>query len=172
MACFITLEGIDGAGKTSHLPAIAALLAEHGIDALLTREPGGTPLGERLRAILGGSAGNFVEWFDWFVYASFALYFSRAPIPWWRDGRATGSAALPSPAPLRHIGIYSYRADFLRRFPTLPQAPTEAIEALEQLRALYSGYKIHLAEAESYCPPGVDTAEDLQKIIEVFHETA
>lgn len=52
MACFITLEGIDGAGKTSHLPAIAALLAEHGIDALLTREPGGTPLGERLRALL------------------------------------------------------------------------------------------------------------------------
>ena len=56
----------------------------------------------------------------------FALYFSRAPIPWWRDGFAAGSQALPEPAPLRHVGIYGYRAGFLRAFPRLAPAPIEA----------------------------------------------
>ena len=71
-----------------------------------------------------------------------ALYFSRAPIPWWRDGFAGGDlGALPrAPAPLRHIGIYGYRAGFLRAFPALPQAPLETCEALEQLRALWHGH--------------------------------
>lgn len=102
--------------------------------------------------------------------AGFASYFSRAPIPFDRDSSVL-DAALPNYY-RRHLGLYAYRAHFLRRYSSLPPAPTEALEKLEQLRALYSGYKIHVAEASAYCPPGVDTAEDLQNIIEVFHETA
>jgi 3-deoxy-manno-octulosonate cytidylyltransferase (CMP-KDO synthetase) len=71
-----------------------------------------------------------------------ALYFSRAPIPWWRDGFAQGISELPQPGPLRHIGIYGYRVDSLRRFPRLAQAPMEVTEALEQLRAMWHGWRI------------------------------
>ena len=105
-----------------------------------------------------------------------AHYFSRAPIPfardhgdtvWWQ-GAATqahpGVAALAGFAPLRHIGLYSYRADFLRRFPTLPQAPTEAIEALEQLRALWHGHRIAVHVTATAPGPGVDTPEDLARV--------
>ncbi len=96
-----------------------------------------------------------------------ALYFSRAPISWWRDGFAAGAAqatALPSPAPLRHIGIYSYRAGFLRLFPTLPQAPMEATEALEQLRAQWHGHRIAVYTTLEAPGPGVDTPEDLARV--------
>ena len=94
-----------------------------------------------------------------------ALTFSRAPLPWWRDGFADGIAALPTnPAPLRHIGIYSYRAAFLRAFPTLPPAPLEQCEALEQLRALWHGYRIAVHVAAQAPGPGVDTAQDLARV--------
>lgn len=96
-----------------------------------------------------------------------ALYFSRAPIPWWRDGVVTGEGlrALPnSPAPLRHIGIYGYRAGFVRRFPTLAQAPVEATEALEQLRALWHGFRIAVHVSATRPGPGVDTPEDLVRV--------
>lgn len=92
----------------------------------------------------------------------FALYFSRAPIPHWRDPK--GALELPSPAPLRHIGIYGYRAGFLRQFPTLPQAPLEAIEALEQLRVMWHGHRIAVHIAEHAPGPGVDTPEDLERV--------
>lgn len=95
----------------------------------------------------------------------FALYFSRAPIAWWRDGyQSPGFSALPNPAPLRHIGIYSYRAKFLRLFPTLPQSPLEVTESLEQLRALWYGHKIGLTIAAQAPGPGVDTPEDLEHV--------
>ena len=71
-----------------------------------------------------------------------ALYFSRAPIPWWRDGAKAGQAALPPFPALRHIGLYAYRAATLRRFPSLPPAPMEQVEALEQLRFLWQGERI------------------------------
>lgn len=93
-----------------------------------------------------------------------ALYFSRAPIPWWRDGFAQGIAALPPLAPLRHIGIYGYRAGFLRAFPRLPQAPVEACEALEQMRALWHGHRIAVHVADAAPGPGVDTPEDLERV--------
>ena len=92
-----------------------------------------------------------------------ALYFSRAPIPWWRDGNATGITRLPSPAPLRHVGIYGYRAGFLRRFASLPRGSLEAIESLEQLRVLAAGERIALHVASVRPGPGIDTPEDLAR---------
>lgn len=92
-----------------------------------------------------------------------ALYFSRAPIPWWRDGLQADGPALPDPAPLRHIGIYAYRVGFLRRFPGLSPAPAERTEALEQLRALWHGHRIAVHVAEQAPGAGVDTPEDLER---------
>ncbi len=97
-----------------------------------------------------------------------ALYFSRAPIPWWRDGSDPGMAQLPSPPPLRHIGIYGYRAGFLRLFPTLAQAPLELIESLEQLRALWHGHRIAVHISAQAPGPGVDTPEDLERVRQLF----
>jgi len=93
-----------------------------------------------------------------------ALYFSRAPIPLWRDQ----AACLPSPPPLRHIGIYGYRVSFLRQFPTLSQAPMELTEALEQLRALWHGYRIAVHVTQEAPGAGVDTAEDLERVRRLF----
>ena len=93
-----------------------------------------------------------------------ALYFSRAPIPWWRDGFAKGIQTLPQPAPLRHIGIYAYRVGFLQSFPTLQAAPIETGEALEQLRALWHGHKIAVHITPEVPGPGVDTPEDLERV--------
>lgn len=93
-----------------------------------------------------------------------ALYFSRAPIPWWRDGFTQGVKQLPHPAPLRHVGIYAYRANFLRGFPLLSPAPVEGIEALEQLRALWHGHRIALHVTPDAPGIGVDTPEDLAKV--------
>ena len=94
-----------------------------------------------------------------------ALTFSRAPLPWWRDGFAGGITALPAqPAPLRHIGIYSYRAAFLRTFARLAPAPLEQCEALEQLRALWHGHRIAVHVTAQPPGPGVDTPEDLARV--------
>jgi 3-deoxy-manno-octulosonate cytidylyltransferase (CMP-KDO synthetase) len=103
---------------------------------------------------------------------SHALYFSRAPIPWWRDGAAKhGMNVLPAaPAPLRHIGIYGYRAGFIRQFPLLAPAPIEGTEALEQLRALWHGFRITVHVSEQRPGPGVDTPEDLARVRALFIE--
>lgn len=94
-----------------------------------------------------------------------ALYFSRAPIPWWREGQTdAGFQSLPSPAPLRHIGIYAYRAGFLALFPKLPPSPIETMESLEQLRALWHGHRIAVHVTEQAPGPGVDTPEDLARV--------
>ena len=92
-----------------------------------------------------------------------AMVFSRAPIPWWRDGNANGVTKLPEPRPLRHIGIYAYRAGFLKLFPALAVAPIETVEALEQMRAMWHGYKIAVHVTPQAPGPGVDTPEDLQR---------
>lgn len=98
-----------------------------------------------------------------------ALYFSRAPIPWWRDGMASGApSALPSPRPLRHVGVYGYRAGFLRRFPELEPAPLEATESLEQLRVLWHGERIAVHVSAAAPGAGVDTPEDLERVRQVL----
>ncbi len=93
-----------------------------------------------------------------------ALYFSRAPIPWWRDGYATGVQTLSMPRPLRHVGLYAYRASMLMRFPTLAHSPLERIESLEQLRLLWHGERIAVHVSSQRPGPGVDTPEDLERV--------
>lgn len=101
-----------------------------------------------------------------------ALYFSRAPIPWWRDGHAGGLFLnLPDPPPVRHIGIYGYRAHFLRRFPHLAPSPLEQTESLEQLRALWHGHPIAVHLADSTPSPGVDTPDDLARVRALWAQT-
>jgi len=97
-----------------------------------------------------------------------ALYFSRAPVPWWRDGARAGVAALPPAPALRHIGLYAYRAATLRRFPTLPPAPLELVESLEQLRILWQGERIAVHLTEQAPAAGVDTPEDLARVRRFF----
>jgi 3-deoxy-manno-octulosonate cytidylyltransferase (CMP-KDO synthetase) len=96
----------------------------------------------------------------------FALYFSRAPIPWVRDSFSErGLHELPQGAPfLRHLGLYAYRAATLRRLSEAPPAAIERAEALEQLRALALGMRIHVRIIDEAPPPGVDTEEDLERV--------
>ncbi|WP_150700164.1 3-deoxy-manno-octulosonate cytidylyltransferase [Pandoraea terrae] len=98
-----------------------------------------------------------------------ALYFSRAPIPWARDAWKAGltqTDSLPAPeTPIyRHIGLYAYRASFLRSYPTLAQAPIEMAESLEQLRAMWHGERIAVLLTNDIPLPGVDTPEDLTRV--------
>ncbi|MFO1387849.1 3-deoxy-manno-octulosonate cytidylyltransferase [Cellvibrio sp.] len=95
-----------------------------------------------------------------------ALYFSRAPIPWPRDHFAQADVTeLPNNFPAqRHIGIYAYRVGLLHKFVTWAPAPLEKIELLEQLRVMWNGELIHIAEAIVAVPGGVDTEEDLQRV--------
>ncbi len=99
-----------------------------------------------------------------------ALYFSRAPIPWWRDAPTPGApyGVDSQTAPLRHIGIYGYRAGFLRRFPQLPPSPLEQIESLEQLRVLWHGERIAVHVTPNAPGAGVDTPEDLARVRAAF----
>lgn len=95
-----------------------------------------------------------------------ALYFSRAPIPWPRDHFAADKIeTLPAGLPCqRHIGIYAYRVELLDRFVTWPPVPLEKTESLEQLRVLWQGAGIHVANACAPVPGGVDTPEDLLRV--------
>lgn len=106
-----------------------------------------------------------------------ALYFSRAPIPWWRDGMAAMSATQPPElpalgpcAPQRHIGIYAYRVGFLKQFPKLQPAPQELSESLEQLRVLWHGERIAVHLATCAPGPGVDTPQDLERVRVLFDQ--
>jgi len=98
-----------------------------------------------------------------------ALYFSRATIPWHRDAFAKDQSTLPAGyAPLRHIGLYAYRNDFLQAYPTLEVSPLESIEALEQLRVLWHGYPIAVHVTDSAPAAGVDTPEDLERVRQFY----
>ena len=98
-----------------------------------------------------------------------AMYFSRATIPWHRDAFALNRVSLPAAyAPLRHIGLYAYRNDFLQSYPLLEMSPLEQIEALEQLRVLWNGYPIAVHVTASSPTPGVDTPEDLARVRQYY----
>lgn len=93
----------------------------------------------------------------------YALYFSRAPIPWNRDTFGNPGQAEPE-LHYRHIGLYGYRAGFLRRYTQWPASPVEKQESLEQLRVLWKGERIHLSEAVEEPGHGIDTADDLERV--------
>ncbi|HHR6050852.1 TPA: 3-deoxy-manno-octulosonate cytidylyltransferase [Providencia alcalifaciens] len=97
----------------------------------------------------------------------YALYFSRATIPWDRDQFAKSKETIGDTF-LRHIGIYAYRAGFIRRYIAWDASPLEKIEMLEQLRVLWYGEKIHVAVAEKAPGAGVDTPEDLELVRQEF----
>ena len=98
-----------------------------------------------------------------------ALYFSRARIPWHRDSDAAAKRALPDNfGAQRHIGLYAYRVSFLKRFGQLAPAPIEQWESLEQLRALWHGYAIHVVASAHAPAAGVDTPEDLEQVRRAF----
>ncbi len=98
-------------------------------------------------------------------HQGYALYFSRAPMPWCRDQFASGPAELPEGIPFRrHVGIYAYKVSFLHAYVGWPASPLETAESLEQLRALWFGTRIHVADACETLPAGVDTAEDLERV--------
>lgn len=95
----------------------------------------------------------------------YALYFSRAPIPWQRDGASRELPKLPADLAFRHIGLYAYRVSALAQFSALPASALEQCEALEQLRALVCGLRIKVGITSNPPPRGVDTAEDLQAVM-------
>ena len=100
--------------------------------------------------------------------AGYALYFSRAPIPWRRDGSTAQSPQLPEGLAFRHIGLYAYRVSALSRFSVLGTAPLEDCEALEQLRALSHGLRIRMGVTDNPPPRGVDTEADLQAVASIL----
>lgn len=98
-----------------------------------------------------------------------ALYFSRAPIPWWRDAPVPAS---PHPGAVwRHVGLYAYRSHFLQEFPRLAPSPLEHIESLEQLRVLWHGHRIAVHISPERPGPGVDTPEDLARVREMMRHS-
>ena len=151
----VNLQGDEPMAPPSGIRAVAALLAAS----------------EAPMATLAAAIANASELFDPAVVkvvvdaAGHALYFSRAPLPWARDAFAASREILPIGMPfLRHIGIYAYRAGFLRRFARLAPTPLERAESLEQLRALEHGHRIAVRLAPEPFPGGVDTAEDLERV--------
>ena len=102
-----------------------------------------------------------------------ALYFSRAPIAYPRDSMRAGERTLPqADAPLRHIGIYAYRAGFLQEYAQMSASPLENIESLEQLRVLWHGHPIAVEIVAQAPAAGVDTQEDLERVRAVFQKAA
>lgn len=161
-AVVVNVQGDEPLIDPDLIDAVAALLSAHP------------------QASMGTAAHAIASWQDYHDpnvvkvvcdAHGMAHYFSRAPIPyarehmqtqhaWWNDACAEHAKH----APLRHIGIYSYRVSFLRQFPRLAPAPTEVLESLEQLRALWHGYRIAVHRATHAPGPGVDTPHDLERV--------
>jgi 3-deoxy-manno-octulosonate cytidylyltransferase (CMP-KDO synthetase) len=104
--------------------------------------------------------------------AGYALYFSRAPIPWPRDAFLQQQPMPHELGALRHIGLYAYRAGFLRTYANLAASPLERYEMLEQLRVLWHGHRISLGITPTAPAPGVDTPEDLARVRGLFQTTS
>jgi 3-deoxy-manno-octulosonate cytidylyltransferase (CMP-KDO synthetase) len=159
-AIVVNVQGDEPLLAPSLIRAVAALLAAHPDAAIATACHGIVDPAEAfnpniVKVVLDANR--------------YALYFSRATIPWARDAFALGRGAVPPGLPLyRHYGLYAYRVDFLRRFPSLPPAPIERFEALEQLRALWHGHRIVVEITEGTPAPGVDTEDDLAQVRAIY----
>ncbi|MEN9419136.1 MAG: hypothetical protein RI988_2756 [Pseudomonadota bacterium] len=150
----VNLQGDEPLMPPALLSRCAALLAEHPDCVMAT-------VAHPIEAVEDFRNPNVVKVV--LDARSRALLFSRAPLPWWRD--APSPQALPiEPVPLRHLGLYAYRARFLRGFPGLAPAPLERTEALEQLRVLWHGERIAVHVADAAPAAGVDTPEDLARV--------
>lgn len=155
-AIIVNLQGDEPLMPPALLQQVAANLAAHPDAAIATLA---TPINEA------------AELFDPNVVKvvcdaqGYAMYFSRAPIPWARDRFAASRDELPSDIAFRrHLGMYAYRARFLRSYRGLSPAPLESTEMLEQLRALWHGSKIHVADAVAQPGPGVDVEADAERV--------
>ncbi|MCC5856834.1 MAG: 3-deoxy-manno-octulosonate cytidylyltransferase [Ectothiorhodospiraceae bacterium] len=151
-ALVVNLQGDEPLMPPDHIRLVAELLAETPDAEMSTlvvpvRDSGEVSSPNVVKAVVDRNG--------------YALYFSRAPIPWYRDGdgRPPGDA----PGWYRHMGLYGYRAGFLRCYPGLDRPPMENLEALEQLRALWHGHRIITATVSRDGGPGIDTPDDLQR---------
>lgn len=155
-AVVVNLQGDEPLMPPQLLRQVAGNLASHPDAAIATLC---TPIAEA-REFFDPNVVKLVS-----DAAGYALYFSRAPIPWARDAFSADRNQLPQGlSARRHLGLYAYRASFLRAYRQLPAAPLEGIEMLEQLRALWHGYRIHVADALTQPGPGVDVESDAQRV--------
>ena len=161
----VNLQGDEPFAPASGIAAVAATLSASGADMATLA----TPIGE-LEELLDPGTVKLVRGMERDGWAD-AMYFSRAPIPWPRDAFAVDRTVMPAGEYLRHIGIYAYRAGFLRRFAAMPAGQLERVESLEQLRVLEAGGRIAVALTPEPFPPGVDTPEDLLRAEARFSET-
>lgn len=153
-AVIVNLQGDEPFAPAAGINAVA--------DALIQ--------GETEMATLAAPIESVQQWFDPNCVKVVrdlhgrALYFSRAPVPWARDALAHDRGSVPNGIEvLRHIGIYAYRAGFLKAFARLSATPLESAESLEQLRALEHGHAITVEITPQTFPPGVDTEDDLAR---------
>ena len=149
----VNLQGDEPFAPAAGIRAVAAALAAAGTEMATLAAPivdSETLFDPNAVKVVCDAAGR-------------ALYFSRAPIPWERDRFARDRLGAPATIARRHIGIYAYRAGFLRTFTTLPPGRLEQLEALEQLRVLEAGHAIAVADTPVPFPPGVDTEDDLRR---------
>jgi 3-deoxy-manno-octulosonate cytidylyltransferase (CMP-KDO synthetase) len=153
-AVVVNLQGDEPLAPASGIRAVAAaLIANDAPMATLA-----TPIAD-VEELFNPNCVKLV------AAGEFALYFSRAPLPWARDAFAASRDVLPAGVPfLRHVGIYAYRAGFLRRYTQLSRTPLESAESLEQLRVLEHGHRIAVRLAPEPFPGGVDTPEDLARV--------
>ncbi|HXR64065.1 MAG TPA: 3-deoxy-manno-octulosonate cytidylyltransferase [Rudaea sp.] len=151
----VNLQGDEPLAPASGIRAVAAALGDSDVPMATLAVPIADPdelFDPNCVKVVCDAGGN-------------AMYFSRAPLPWARDAFAGSRREIPPGPPfLRHIGIYAYRAGFLRRFARLSPTPLERTESLEQLRALEHGFRIAVRLAPEPFPGGVDTVEDLQRV--------
>ena len=155
-AIVVNVQGDEPLIPPSIIDQVAANLAAHP-------EAGIATLGEPIEDVAALFNPNVVKVVT--DCNGLALTFSRAPLPWARDALAQNREQLPEGVPYRrHIGMYAYRAGFLQDFVGWGPCWLEKTEALEQLRALWHGVRIHVADALEAPPVGVDTPEDLERV--------
>ncbi len=154
-AIVVNLQGDEPAMPPALLCQVADDLAAHADAALATL---GVPICDRAELFDPNVVKVVTDGAGW------AVYFSRAPIPWHRDSFPNAEALPEGVTFLRHLGLYAYRAGFLRQFVAWPPTPLETCESLEQLRALWYGSRVRLGMACEESGPGVDTADDLERV--------